>query len=44
MTTQDGQVKWKIKDMRTHHMCGEIVALVATPQIMSICSCVMDKQ
>lgn len=31
MTTQDGQVKWKIKDMRTHHMCGEIVALVATP-------------
>lgn len=31
MTTQDGQVKWKIKDMRTHHMCGEFVALVATP-------------
>lgn len=31
MTTQDGQVKWKIKDMRTHHMCGEIVALVTTP-------------
>lgn len=31
MTTQDGQVEWKIKDMRTHHMCGEIVALVTTP-------------
>lgn len=31
MTTTDGQVKWKIKDMRTHHMCGEIVALVTTP-------------
>lgn len=31
MTTTDGQVKWKIKDMRTHHMCGEIVALVVTP-------------
>ena len=31
MTTQDGQVKWKIKDGRTHHMCGEIVALVTTP-------------
>lgn len=31
MTIQDGQVKWKIKDMRTHHMCGEIVALVTTP-------------
>lgn len=45
MTTQDGQVKWKIKDMRTHHMCGEIVALVVTPpRIMSICSYVMDKQ
>ena len=31
MTTTDGQVKWKIKDGRTHHMCGEIVALVTTP-------------
>ena len=31
MTIQDGQVKWKIKDVRTHHMCGEIVALVTTP-------------
>lgn len=31
MTTQDGSAKFKIKDMRTHHMCGEIVALVTTP-------------
>lgn len=31
MTTKDGQVEWKIKDGRTHHMCGEIVALVTTP-------------
>ena len=29
--TTDGQVEWKIKDGRTHHMCGEIVALVTTP-------------
>ena len=44
MTTKDGQVEWKIKDGRTHHMCGEIVALVTTPPITSICSCVMDKR
>ena len=31
MTTTDGSARFKIKDMRTHHMCGEIVALVTTP-------------
>lgn len=31
--TTDGQVEWKIKDGRTHHMCGEIVALVTTPRL-----------
>lgn len=42
--TTDGSAKFKIKDIRTHHACGEIVALVTTPPIMSICFYVMDKQ
>lgn len=31
MTTKDGSAEWKVRDGRTHHMCGEIVALVTTP-------------
>lgn len=31
MTTQDGSAKFEVKDMRTHHALGEIVALVTTP-------------
>ena len=41
---KDGTAEFKIKDMKTHHICGEIVALVTPPQITNICSYVMDKR